>query len=328
MTKRQKANQMLVALGLFMMSAIVLVFTIGLALLPAAGGTVVSPILGTYYIKTPSLGSPIADAILYILLPIPFILTLEGGVWRWREGLEMRKEALEYKPHNIWSVFATFKQFKDIINAVIFLGVFIVLIILLIHELWHFPKVISISFVLYMATVVVYLLTRKKFGKGWKAAAKKFRKGLPTYQLTEDGVAIKLFTMASKKHPDPPPVHIDFAEVDDLQLFTYTEAEAFLKYNIGPDLQLGTRQIKETVAYLKGEIPRPSVYTFGGAKSDCVLIRGPELFYMIAFDADDVSDLIQAYHAFKASTGKSINNMHGDNIKLCHDGDNGQLSQY
>ena len=102
----------------------------------------------------------------------PFILTLEGGVWRWREGLEMRKEALEYKPHNIWSVFATFKQFKDIINAVIFLGVFIVLILLLIHELWHFPKVISISFVLHMATVVVYLLTRKKFRKRWKAAAK------------------------------------------------------------------------------------------------------------------------------------------------------------
>lgn len=132
---------------------------------------------------------------------------------------------------------------------------------------------------------------------------------LPTYQLTEDGVTIKLFTMANKKHPNPKPVHIRFDEVDDLQVLTYTEAEALLKYNIGPDLQLSVRQVKDTAAYLKGEIPRPSVYTFGDAKSDCVLIRGPALFYMIAFDTDNVSDLIEAYRSFKASNEGYVNNV-------------------
>ncbi len=298
---------MLVAIGCFAFSALALVFTVGLALLPEGGGTVVSPILGTYHIRTPSLGSPVANAILYLLLPLPFILTLEGGLWRLKETLAMRKEALAYKPDNIWSVFATFKQFKDIITAVLFLGIFTILITFLLHELGHFPKVISTNFALYMATIVIYFLARKKLGKGWQKGAKKFRQGLPTYELTEDGLIIKLFTMANKKHPDPPPVYISFAEVDDLQLFTYTEAEAFLKYNIGPDFQLSMRQIKDNAAYLKGEIPRPSVYTFGSAKTDCVLIRGPELFYMIAFDADDVSDIVQAYRSFKDSAKASVN---------------------
>lgn len=49
---------------------------------------------------------------------------------------------------------------------------------------------------------------------------------------------------------------------------------------------------------------RPSVYTFGGAGSSAdqhVLIREPQLFYMITFDADDVADLAKAYRSFKAS---------------------------
>lgn len=290
---------MLVAIGLFMLSAIALVFTVGLALLPDGGGTVVSPVLGTYHIRTPSLGSSVADTLLYILLPIPFILTLEGALWRWREGLEMRKDVLKYKPNTVWSMFATFNQFKDIFNAVIFLVIFIILISLLLHELWHFPKAISKNIILYTATVVVYLVTRNKLGKVWKGAAKRYRKGLPTYRLVEDGVVIELFPSAHKKHPDLQPVYIRFAEVDELQVMTYTESEAFLKYNIGPDFELSKRKIGDTVAYLKGEIARPSVYTSGGAQNDCVLIRGAELFYMISFDTDDVSDLIDAYRSFR-----------------------------
>lgn len=305
-TKRQKTNQVLVAIGLFMISAIALVFTVGLALLPAGGGTVDSPLLGTYHIRTPSLGSPLADAVLFILLPMPFILTLEGGLWRWREALEMRQEALKYKPKNIWSMLAAINQFKDIINAVFFLVIFIFLLSFLLHELWRFPKVISSNIIIYTATIVVYLATRNILAKGWKGSMKKFRKGLPTYQLTEDGVTIKLFTMAGNKHPDPPPVHIGFAEIDELQVMTYTEAEAFRKYNIGPDFQLSIRQMKDTAAYLKGEIPRPSVYIFGGAQSNCVLIRGADLFYLIVFDTDDVSDLIQAFNSFKAAAQVSV----------------------
>lgn len=306
MIKKQKVNQIFVAIGLFMLSAIALVFTAGLALLPAGGGTVVSPVLGTYHIIKPSLGSSVFDAILYLLLPIPFILTLEGGLWRCREGIEMRKEALKHKPQNIWSRLAAFNQFKDILFALIFLGIFIILFLLLLHELWHYPKAISINIALYTMSLVAYVLIRKKLGKGWKKAAKRFRKGLPTYQLTEDGIKIKLFTMANKNHADPPPVYIRFDEIDDLKVLTYTEAEAYLKYNVGPDIDLSMRQIRDTAAYLKGEIARPSVYTFGGAKSDCVLIRGPELFYMISFDADDVSDLIEAYGSFRGTQNNTL----------------------
>lgn len=300
---RKKANQILIAIGLFMLSAIALIFTVGLALLPDGRGKVVSPVLGTYRIGIQSFGSPVADALFYILLPIPFILTLEAALWRLREGLEMRKETLKYKPGTVWSAFAVFNQFKDIISAVIFLGAFIILITLLLHELWLFPKAFSKNIALYIATIVVYFAIRKKLGKAWKGAAKRFRKGLPTYRLSEDGVTINLFPDAGKKFPELQPIHIRFEEIDELQVMTYTESEAFLKYNIGPDFQLSKRQIEDTAAYLKGKIQRPSVYTYGGAKNDCVLIRGPELFYMISFDTDNVSDLTQAYQSFKNPSG-------------------------
>jgi hypothetical protein len=298
----KKSNQILVAIGLFMLSAIALIFTIGLVLLPDGDGMVTSPILGTYHIGLPSFDSPVADALVYILLPIPFILTFEGALWRLHEALGMRREVLKYKPKTIWSAFATFNQVKDILNAVIFLSVFIILIALLLYELWYFPKVISKNTVLYAATVIAYAAIRKKLGKAWNHAAKRFRSGLPTYRLVEDGVMIRLFPNAGKRFSELQPVHIRFDEIDELQVMTYTESEAFLKYNIGPDFQLSKRQLEDTAAYLRGKIPRPSVYTYGGAKNDCVLIRGKELFYMISFDADSVSDLTEAYRSFKNSS--------------------------
>lgn len=296
---KKKANQMLVAIGLFMLSVIALLFTVGLALLPAGGGKVVSPVLGTYRIRMLSFGSPVADVLFYILLPIPFILTFEGGLWRLREALEMRKEALGYRPNTIWSVFGFFKQFADIFTAVIFLIVFILLTGLLLHELWYLPKVLSKNTIAYAATVIVYFAIRKKIGKAWNRTSKRFRKGLPTYQLTEGGVMITLFPNAGPRFSQVRPVYIRFDEIDELRVMTYTESQAFLKYNIGPDFQLSLRQMQDTAAYLKGEIPRPSVYTYGGAKNDCVLIRGAELFYMIAFDTE-VSCLTRAYEAFKS----------------------------
>jgi len=301
--KRQKVNQIMVAIGLFILSAIALVFTFGLALLPAGGGMAVSPLLGTFKVNSPSLGSPIADVFLWILLPIPAVVTFEGGIWRLREGLEMRKKALEYKPKTIWARFATLNQFLSIFSTIFFMFLLILLFLLLVHLFLSSPKEISIRIVLYIGSLAAYLPARKLLGKTWKGTVKKFRKGMPTYKLTKDGVSIKLFTMWNKKHPEPPPIFIRFNEIDDMQVLTYTEAEAFLKYNIGPDFQLSMRQIKDNAAYIKGQIPRPSVYTFGGAKTDCVLIRGPEIFYMIAFDTDDVSDLIEAYNSFKASAG-------------------------
>jgi hypothetical protein len=297
---KHKGNQMLAGIFLLLLSAIAVVFSIGFAMLLAEGGRVISPLLGSYQIHPISLGPPIANLILWALFPIPFIMTLEGGLWRLGETLKMRDEALGYKPDNIWSKIAGLLRISDYMKAALFITAFLAFLFLLIHEIHYWPKSISASLIIYAASTLLYFAIRKALKRIAKGVARKFRKGLPTYQLTADGVLIKLFTMASKKHPDPAPVYIRFDEVDELRVFTFTEAQAFLKYNIGPDLDLGRRQVTDTAAYLKGEIPRPSVYTFGSARSDCVFIRGAELFYLIVFDTDDVTDLLEAYRSFKA----------------------------
>lgn len=299
MAQKQKVNQIIAVIALFWLSAIVLLLTIGFALLPVKGGKVVSPILGTYQFRPLTLASPIANAVLWLLMPIPFVFAFEGGLWRLKEALEMRKQALEYKPKTVWSKLGALNLLGNFLNNAFFLLVFIAIIVFLLNEMRYTPKVFSINIILYAVSIITYLLLRNKLSKAWHGAGRKFQKGMPTYQLEQDGVTIKLVTMANRKYPDPPPVRIRFDEIDDLQVFTYTEAEAFLKYNVGPDFQLSIRQARDFAAYVKGQIPRPSVYTFGGANSNQVLIRGPRLFYMIRFDAEDVSDLIQAYRSYK-----------------------------
>lgn len=301
MVRKPKMNQVMSAIGLLMIGAIAALFTVWLALLPARGGTISSPLLGVYEFNTLTLKSSICNILLWLFMPLPAVFAFEGGLWRFTQGVKMRKQALCYKPKTIWSRLGEFESLGAILYTAIFMLLFILLLALALHELWYSPKVFSYRILIYFSATAGYLLLRKKLSAALKAVVEKFKKGMPTYTLTEDGVIIKLVTMMNKKYPDPPTVYIGFNEIDDLQIFTLAEAEAFLKYNIGPDFQLGIRQTQDYAAYIKGSISRPSVYAFGGAQENCVLIRGHELFYLITFENDDVSDLVHAYQTFKSS---------------------------
>jgi hypothetical protein len=305
MAQKQRINQVMSGIGLLMIGVLALVFTLFLALTPPQGGTAVSPWLGKYHYYSLTLESPIANALLWLLVPIPALISLKGGIWRLRRALEIRQSTLEYKANTIWSKIAILIQFKDIIDNGLFLLLFLALLTISLHEFWYAPKAFTINCFCYMATLIIYFLTRKKLEGLWSSLNRKIEKGMPSYTLTEDGVTIKLVTMWNKKHPDPSPVHIKYNEIDDLQVFTYLEADSVLKYNIGADLNLGVQQTKDFAQYVKGEISRPSVYAFGGAggsNGNRVLIRGPQLFYMLTFDNDDGSNLVQAYRSYKEST--------------------------
>jgi len=301
LVQRQKINQVMTGIGLFMLGVLVLIFTLYLALTPPQGGPTVSPLLGEYRFQSLTLESPIANAVLWFLLPVTWLFCFYGGIWRIRDGIKMRQSALDYKPQTFWSKIATFLQFRDILNTGFFLLLFLVLLGFSLHEFWYAQKAFTANLFFYILAVVIYIFTRKKIANLWASSRRKMERGLPTYTLTEDGLTIKLVTMWNKKQPDPPPVQIRFKEIDDLQVLTYVEAEAFLRYNIGPNLNIGVQQAKDYAQYVKGKIRRPNVYTFGAAANNDmnVVIRGPELFYMLTFDTNDVSDLVEAYRAYK-----------------------------
>lgn len=308
MAKKPKVNEIMVGLWILALGVLVLVFTVALALVPPGGGKGHSSLLGVYHINSLTLKSPLANALLWLCMPLPAIFSIEAGLWRLRHGLKIREDRLEHQPKTFWSKLGVFSSFYDIFNT----GAGTLFILLLfagvVYELAHWPRALSLSTFLFASTILIYIVTRKQWAKREASFSKTLRKGMPTYTLTEDGVTIKLVTMWNKKQPDPPPVHIRFDEIEQLEVFTYAEADAFLKYKVGPDLGLGARQTRDFMRYVKGEILRPSVYAFGGAGSTThkrVLFRGPELFYMLTFDTDDMSDLIEAYHSYKASAKKA-----------------------
>jgi len=301
MAQRQKMNQVMTGIGLLMLAVLAFIFTFSLALTPLQEGTAVSPILGEYHYSSLSLESPLANALLWLLMPVPALVALKGGIWRLKRGLEIRKSALAHKPQTVWASIGTFLQFRDIFNTGFFMLLFLALLALLLHFLWYGPKAISANILFYLVTIVVYFLMRKRITSFLDSVSQKILKGLPTYTLTDNGVTIKLITMSNHKQPAPPPVHISFEEIEDLQVLTYVEAESYLRYNIGPDLNIGIKQAKDYAQYVKGNITRPSVYTFGAPSSNDmnVVIRGPELFYMLVFDAVDLSDLVEAYRSYQ-----------------------------
>lgn len=302
MAQKPKVNEIMVGMWILALGILVLVFTAALAMVPPGGGRVVSPLLGVYKINSPNANSILANALLWFCMPIPAIVTIEGGLWRLRTGLRIREESLEYEHKTFWSKIGVFFQFYDILIAG--LGIIVILVLLAgeVYELSRFPRIFSLNIIMFAAAFLVYAVMRKRLSSGGTSLSKKLLKGFPAYTLTGDGITIKLVTMWNKKRPDPPPVHIRFDEIDQLEVFTYPEAEAFLKYKVGPDLDLVARQTKDFMRYVKGEIPRPSVYAFGGSGSTSgrrVLIRGSGLFYMVTFDTYDISDLIDAYNAHK-----------------------------
>lgn len=300
--KKPKLNEIMAGMWILALGGLVLVFTVALALVPPGGGIGGSSLLGVSRISSLTAKSPLANALLWLCMPIPAIITIEAGLCRLRQGLKMREDKLNYQSGTFWSRLGVFSSIYDILNT----GAGILFILLLftgaVYELWHWPRALSANNIFYAASVLIYIAMRKRLASQGASIEKRLRSGNPTYTLTGDGVTIKLVTMWNKKRPGPPPVHIRFDEIEQLEVFTYTEADAFLKYKVGPDLKLGARQTRDYMRYVKGEIPRPSVFAFGGAggtNGKRVLIRGPELFYMVTFDTDDVSDLIEAFQSYK-----------------------------
>ena len=95
------------------------------------------------------------------------------------------------------------------------------------------------------------------------------------------------------------PVLLRFDELTEVRPLSYVGARAFLRYEVGPNLDLAARQTRDVARYLKGDIARPGVYTIGTPTmaGTHVLLRGPELLYLLAVDGDDVADLGNAFEA-------------------------------
>ncbi len=245
-----------------------------------------------------------------ILITLGLIATIDAILLRTRQAVEIDESKMEYKENSLWTGIATLFQYGDIIHSAIgFLmvaGLTCLFGYIIYDQFRYNPLTVSNEFYLILGTITLYVLIRIPLASliKKKKVAGALGTGQPTYMLTDRGLTINL-KMMNLKDPSKNMVTLGFDEIDEIRTFTFLEAGAFLKYKVGPNLELTIRQIKDLQDYVRGKIPRPTVYTFGAGQSfgTNIFIQGPDLFYFLTFNTQDASDLINAFNKFKASGG-------------------------
>ena len=305
----KKSNAILTGLTLFGFGVFAFIFTAGMALIPPGSGDIktVSPILGTYTIRTVSFDSAVIDLLFWLILPLPGILLFEGGSFNFRQGLQINKDRMKELPRTIWTRLAIFNGFADFFNSLLFFLLFIALCTLYLTEISRIKLAVSLNILLYAAAIATYILLRKKLSKRLGKVSKKLRKGFPTFILNENGVTLTLFQKVINSNIRLQPVFLGFDELYEVKVLSSVEADNYLKYSVGPDLQLSVKMVSERQQYLKGEIARPSVFRSGSVTgSKVVLFRNNSLFYLITFETDEVECIEEAYSKFKLSALDTI----------------------
>jgi hypothetical protein len=100
------------------------------------------------------------------------------------------------------------------------------------------------------------------------------RKKRPNYTLTTDGIVIDFGWGA--RHL----IYVGFAEINDLRCFTPDDADAFLRYQVGPDVPDFAASEKEIYHFLRGETTRPDRLFIGRTDpvGTTVLMKGRRFF--------------------------------------------------
>ena len=131
-----------------------------------------------------------------------------------------------------------------------------------------------------------------------RAVDRLLRRVQPRCEITPEGVAVDL-RLRRPKQATTGPLLLRFDELAEVRPLSYVGARAFLRYEVGANLDLAARQTRDVARYLKGDIARPGVYTIGTPTmaGRHVLLRGPEVLYLLAVDGDDVADVVSAFEA-------------------------------
>jgi len=242
-----------------------------------------------------------------IFISLLFTVFLEAAFWLIRQGFKIDTSKLANKERNAWSFAGLLTKIRDLGQVVVLVVMMLAFLTFIIYayrdDFMNNPIQFTQQFYVLLATFGVYILLRHPLKSILGSMGKKVRGNLSRYRLTSKGIEIDLnfknLTNRSKKYK----VNIGFDEIDEIRTFSFMEAQSFLKYEIGPNVELVARQTQDMFQYMKGESNRPGVYTISALSSigKTVFMRGPQLFYFLTFDTEDVGELINAFNSFRGS---------------------------
>lgn len=236
-----------------------------------------------------------------MLLPIFF---LEGGLLWIRRSRTIGNIEDAYPQSIPWSKAANFQLFMDIFGTTLTILLLVALLGIALNTLYQIGFIYTFqptrTVKALFAVMVLYPFAHFPIafiGKNLENRLTELTSSeLAHFRLVKGGIEIDLGVIKPKTGK-PARFRLGFNELQEIRAFTFVEAQAFLKYKVGPDVNLAIRQSKDLCQYYRDEIPRPRVYTLSVANSvgTNILIRGGELFYMLGFTNEDANRLIQTF---------------------------------
>ncbi len=155
----------------------------------------------------------------------------------------------------------------------------------------------------YLILMAFYIFIRKRLVLAmhpWLQKAIDFiNSQLPSYQIQDNQIHLDLKIKNIHRPNSQSLVSIDLAELDEIKILNYPEARALLNYKIGPDLILASESVKDLYKYLKNEIPKPRYYSKVSSTGSILLLKGPEIFYLLSVANQDHQDLLGAFKQAK-----------------------------
>jgi hypothetical protein len=148
---------------------------------------------------------------------------------------------------------------------------------------------------------VWYPVLRKAIGQSLQGVKKQVATNAAAVVVGAEGIdVVQKVSVIGGPARGPWDFHVGFAEIDELRMLSPMEAQTYWQTMEQYDPTLTVRAAMELYRYLKGELPRPSIYQWVSAAAH-LLIRGPSVLYLLAFADESGPAAITAWQAWRAA---------------------------
>ncbi len=241
----------------------------------------------------------------WLIAPLLGLFMLEGGRYSLRLAREIREDKLSHQPGpdaiaQAANAAAYVQRWTELVKGLPFLALALLLmaglLVIIAYNWRHGQAGLNRIFYTELAVVAGYLILRVPFLKLLKKVTGGIAPGRP-YRLEGDGLVFpNLMRVMGGRKTTRWDVRIAFDDLEEIRDLSDTEAAVFLNYQIGPNLTLGATAAVDQYRYHRGQIPRPRYYVVNAFRPNgrTLLLRGPDLFYLVAVDGDP-RELVTAF---------------------------------
>lgn len=237
------------------------------------------------------------------------MLWIEAVFYIFKNALKMRVENLQrvQKDNTLsqlgssWGIFSSYYSIVSIIAGFLLFTYFSAPLWLRVLKDIPISLAPTITFWGYISGALTYLVIVRPLASFVVPKLKKIiNKRIPSYTIEENNIVINLNVMQLFNSNKQYIIRISFDELDEVRILTWAEADTLSKYQLAPDLPLAIAATKELYQYFSGKIERPDHFVQLSINGNSLLLRGPNMFYLITVANPDSTDLISKFTSYKA----------------------------